>query len=138
MTFELHLLATPKAVPEVRHLLRHHSYEVRLCVSELITNVIDHLGEGTPVTIRVLAINHGNSRVEVMDPGPRALPVLRHAITTDEGGRGLAVLDALAQRWGVETRADGKTVWCELKGEPLPEPGEPQADRSSATVSGTR
>ncbi|MCT9082863.1 ATP-binding protein [Streptomyces fulvoviolaceus] len=115
MTFELDLLATPKSVPELRHHLRHHSFEVRLCASELLTNVIDHLGEGTPVTVRVLRTVHGSTRVEVTDPDPRALPLLLRATATDENGRGLALLDALARRWGVEPGADRKTVWCELE-----------------------
>lgn len=113
------MLATPKAVPEVRHLLRRHGHDIHLCVSELLTNVIDHLGEGTPVTIRVTGTGTGHTRVEVTDPDPRALPVLvRAATATDECGRGLALLDALALRWGVEQRANSKTVWCELEGEP--------------------
>ncbi|MFI8948847.1 ATP-binding protein [Streptomyces sp. NPDC053750] len=117
--FELSLLATPKAVPELRHLLRHHDYDVRLCASELLTNVVDHLGEGTPVTVRVTGIGAGRTRVEVTDPDPRALPVLvRPTTATDESGRGLALLDALALRWGVEQCADRKTVWCEVAGEP--------------------
>ncbi|MGW8992331.1 ATP-binding protein [Streptomyces zhihengii] len=37
---------------------------------------------------------------------------LRQAVA--ESGRGLALLEALAVRWGVERRAGGKTVWCEL------------------------
>ena len=32
----------------------------------------------------------------------------------DERGRGLMLIDALASRWGVQPRQDGKTVWCEL------------------------
>ena len=126
MTFELSLLATPKAVPELRHHLRHHSYDIRLCASELVTNVIDHLGEGTPVTVRVLTTGHGHARIEVTDPDPRALPVLQHATTTDESGRGLALLDALARRWGVEQGADRKTVWCELGAEPYDAAGQEQ------------
>ncbi|MET7482551.1 ATP-binding protein [Streptomyces sp. NPDC005538] len=114
MTLELRLLATPKAVPELRHHLRAHSYDVRLCATELVTNVIDHVGEGTPVTVRVLGTDTGHMRVEVTDPDPRALPVLLRATTTDEHGRGMALLDALALRWGVEQGADRKTVWCEL------------------------
>ncbi|MCX4698286.1 ATP-binding protein [Streptomyces sp. NBC_01352] len=134
MTFELSLLATPKAVPELRHHLRHHSYEVRLCASELVTNAIDHLGEGTPVTVRVIGTAHGHVRVEVTDPDPRALPVLLHATDTDESGRGLALLDALAQRWGVEQLADRKTVWCELAGQAQRPARDPrsQAGRSGA------
>ena len=115
MTFELRLLATPKAVPELRHHLRDHSYEVRLCATELVTNVIDHVGDGTPVTVRVLDTDDGHTRVEVTDPDPRALPVLLRATATDEHCRGMALLDALAQRWGVEQGADRKTVWCEVE-----------------------
>ncbi|MFJ8536420.1 ATP-binding protein [Streptomyces sp. NPDC093591] len=114
MTFELSLLATPKSVPELRHHLRHHSFDVRLCASELLTNVIDHLGEGTPVTVRVLGTGNGCTRVEVTDPEPGARPVLLRATPTDESGRGLALLDAVARRWGVEQEAGRKTVWCEL------------------------
>lgn len=118
MTFELSLLATPESVPELRRLLHHHSYDVRLCVSELLTNVIDHVGDGTPVTVRVIGTAYGHTRVEVTDPDPRVLPVLPHSTPTDESGRGLALIGAMARRWGVEQGADGKTVWCELDGEP--------------------
>ena len=116
MTLELRLLATPKAVPELRHHLRSYDYDVRLCATELVTNVIEHVGEGTPVTVRVLDTSDGHTRVEVTDPDPRALPLLLRATATDEHGRGMALLDALAQRWGVEQGADCKTVWCELEG----------------------
>jgi anti-sigma regulatory factor (Ser/Thr protein kinase) len=132
VTFELDLLAIPKAVPEVRRLLRHHSCEVRLCVSELLTNVIDHLGEGTPVTVRVLLIGQDRTRIEVTDPDPRALPVLLRATVTEESGRGLALLDAMARRWGVEQGADRKTVWCELD-----EPGQRPPCHVPAVRAGT-
>ncbi|MFF4491055.1 ATP-binding protein [Streptomyces sp. NPDC001544] len=121
MTFELSLLATPKAVPELRHHLRALDFEARLCATELLTNVIDHLGEGTPVTVRVTGTDLGHTRIEVTDPDPRALPTLLSATETAESGRGLALVDALAQRWGVEQAADRKTVWCEL-GEPARQP----------------
>ncbi|MCH5676139.1 ATP-binding protein [Streptomyces gilvus] len=114
MTFELRLLATPKAVPEVRHHLRALDFEVRLCVTELLTNVIDHVGEGTPVTIRVTGTSFGHTRIEVTDPDPRALPTLLSASETAESGRGLALVDVLARRWGVDQGADHKTLWCEL------------------------
>ncbi|GAA1419147.1 hypothetical protein GCM10009601_15590 [Streptomyces thermospinosisporus] len=92
MTVELALLATPKAVPELRHLLQGYDVDVRLCATELLTNVIDHLGEGTPVTVRVTPTATGHTRVEVTDPDPRSLPVLRAATATDESGRGLALV----------------------------------------------
>ncbi|MFE4535431.1 hypothetical protein ACFRKB_10180 [Streptomyces scopuliridis] len=37
----------------------------------------------------------------------------------DEGGRGLQLVSALAQRWGARFTAPGKSVWT---GQPLPEP----------------
>ena len=112
---ELRLLATPKAAPELRHQLRAHCFDVQLCVTELLTNVIDHVGDGTPVTVRITGTaGHGRIRVEVTDPDPRALPVLLSAAESAESGRGLALLDALADRWGVEQGPDRKTVWCEL------------------------
>ncbi|MFF3317560.1 ATP-binding protein [Streptomyces sp. NPDC003035] len=110
------LLAVPKAVPEVRHALRDRGPDLQLCVSELLANVITHVGEGTPVTLHVRATADGRTRVEVTDPDPRVWPVLRDATGEDESGRGLALLEALSVRWGVEQAADRKTVWCELSG----------------------
>lgn len=114
---EFHTLATPKAAPDLRHQLREHGYDVRLCATELLTNVIDHLGDGTPVTVRVIgtAPHCGRTRIEVTDPDPRALPVLLSATVSEESGRGLALVDALAECWGVVQGPDCKTVWCELR-----------------------
>ncbi|WP_037856955.1 ATP-binding protein [Streptomyces sp. NRRL S-31] len=118
-SLEFRLLATAKAAPELRHRLRDHGHDVRLCATELLTNVIDHLGEGTPVTVRVIgtAAEHGRVRVEVTDPAPDSPPVLRSAAGWEESGRGLALVDALAERWGVDVGPDRKTVWCELVGD---------------------
>ncbi|MFE2423177.1 ATP-binding protein [Streptomyces hokutonensis] len=126
--FEAALFAVPKAVPELRHAVRGYlggdgpHPEVELCVSELVSNVIRHVGEGTPVRVRVARVGPDDDRirVEVTDPDPRALPVLLDA-TTDTGlgaesGRGLMLLDAVAVRWGVEQGVSGKVVWCEVRG----------------------
>ncbi|MGX4690066.1 ATP-binding protein [Streptomyces sp. JNUCC 63] len=115
----LELLATPKEVREVRRELRAYlggpCADLQLCASELLTNVIRHLGEGVPVTVRV-SCTQDRTRLEVTDPNPRALPVLRPAAEEDsETGRGLALLDALTLRWGVEQGPDNKTVWCETQ-----------------------
>ncbi|MFD7775893.1 ATP-binding protein [Streptomyces sp. NPDC059753] len=113
------LLAVPKAVPELRTAVRGYlgaaCSEVQLCVSELLGNVIRHVGEGTPVRVRVVRVEGGGIRVEVTDPDPRVLPVLLHATGDDESGRGLVLLDAVARRWGVEQGAASKTVWCEVE-----------------------
>jgi hypothetical protein len=118
-TLTVELLAVPKAVPLVREAVREHlggtCPDAQLCVSELLGNVIRHVGEGTPVTLHLTGAGTGRTRIEVTDPDPRALPVLLQATAEDESGRGMTLLDALALRWGVEQRADGKTVWCELE-----------------------
>jgi hypothetical protein len=51
--------------------------------------------------------------VEVFDPDLR-LPRLRTARATDEGGRGLYLVEQLATRWGSRPTPEGKTVWFEL------------------------
>ncbi|NUQ97736.1 MAG: ATP-binding protein [Streptomyces sp.] len=117
---KLDLIALPKAVPEARRMVREYlgdatCPEVELCVAELLTNVIRHVGEGTFTTLKVTRdIDGRRTRVEVTDSEPHSWLVVRHAGTDEESGRGLFLLDALASRWGVEHRAEGKTVWCEL------------------------
>lgn len=115
----LRLLVTPGAIPLARHAVREHlgSHDVELCVSELLTNALTHLGSGTPVTLRVTG-RAARTRVELTDPDPRAWPVLREATGDAESGRGLALLDALALRWGVIQGPGSKTVWCELELDP--------------------
>jgi len=124
--FGAEMPAVAKAVPELRRAVRewfgdaeaygHVGADVQLCVTELVGNVIRHVGEGTPVSVRVGCVDGARIRVEVSDPDPRALPVLLSATGADESGRGLALLGVLAVRWGVEVRAVGKTVWCEVVG----------------------
>ncbi|MFC7895351.1 ATP-binding protein [Streptomyces sp. NPDC057381] len=114
----LDLLALPKAVPEVRRQVRAYlgspCPDVQLCVSELLTNVIDHVGEGTPVALR-LTRARDLVRLEVTDLAPHTRPAPRRARDDDESGRGLLLLAAVALRWGVERGRCGKTVWCEVR-----------------------
>jgi serine phosphatase RsbU (regulator of sigma subunit) len=51
--------------------------------------------------------------VEVFDPDLR-LPRIRTAADTDEGGRGLYLVEQLATRWGSRPTAEGKAVWFEM------------------------
>ncbi|WP_327171532.1 ATP-binding protein [Streptomyces sp. NBC_01336] len=120
MPFTVDLVAVPKAVPVVRRMLRARfagadTTDLTLCVGELLTNVIVHLGEGAPVTLRVSGTHTGLIRAELSDPVPGVWPVHRSAGAGDESGRGLLLVDALALRWGVERGLHGKTVWCELR-----------------------
>jgi len=81
-----------------------------LLVTELVANVVTHVGK--PMTLRVQR-SQSTMRVEIQDPSPE-LPVVRHPDVAEEHGRGVLLVDRLANAWGVEPRADGKTVWFEL------------------------
>jgi anti-sigma regulatory factor (Ser/Thr protein kinase) len=81
-----------------------------LLVSEVVTNVLLHAR--SEASLRVCA-RPGALRVEVCDSS--ALPVQRRLRAAEAAtGRGLVLLDALAERWGTETRRGGKVVWFEL------------------------
>jgi anti-sigma regulatory factor (Ser/Thr protein kinase) len=84
--------------------------DVALVITELVVNAIRHAG--TEVEIRMTAIA-GGVRLEVHDGSTRPLRP-RSAATSDEGGRGLLLVDALSHRYGVEAESKGKRVWAEL------------------------
>lgn len=133
------LLAVPKAVPELRRMLRarfagEDVTDLVLCVGELLSNVVTHVGEGTPVTLRVSGTRTGRIRVELRDPAPGIWPTLRSAAAGDESGRGLLLVDALALGWGVEQAPYGKTVWCELRAPALPALREDSGGRRVVAV----
>lgn len=80
---------------------------VALLVSEVVTNALVH-GSGC---IRLTALlGERLLRVGVQDDGEDQ-PHVRRPAETDEGGRGLAMLDLLSAAWGVERHHRGKTVW---------------------------
>ncbi|MFJ3134428.1 ATP-binding protein [Streptomyces sp. NPDC086843] len=85
----------------------------QLCVSELVSNVITHVGRGTPASL-TLFLSGARLRIEVRDPDTRVLPTLVEAAQDAENGRGITLIDALSDRWGVELRQDGKATWCEI------------------------
>ncbi|MCX4448152.1 ATP-binding protein [Streptomyces sp. NPDC058369] len=88
--------------------------EVALLVSELATNALIH-GSLRGRLFRVdLILTGGAIRIEVSDPRGERLPGVREAETDECYGRGLVIVDALADRWGVEPRTVGKTVFAEL------------------------
>ena len=121
----LTFLAEAKAVADMRRWTRSHfelwgmpwlADTAELCVSELVTNVITHVGEGTPATLQ-LFMQAPNPRIELTDPAPRFLPHAQTAEPHQESGRGLPLLDALTTNWGTTQHPAGhKTVWCELGG----------------------
>ncbi|MFD4631340.1 ATP-binding protein [Streptomyces sp. NPDC058284] len=90
--------------------------EVGLVTTELATNVIKHVGEGTAATL-VLEPRGDRLRVEVHDKS-RLAPALSAVCGEAECGRGLHLLASLSEEWGTLLTATGKAVWCELSLEP--------------------
>ncbi|MET9882365.1 SpoIIE family protein phosphatase [Streptomyces sp. NPDC006430] len=85
---------------------------LELLVSEVVTNAVRYAER--PVTLRLLRTDV--LRCEVGDDSPQ-LPRQRRARDTDEGGRGLFLVNRMARRWGATRLSSGKVVWFEL---PLP------------------
>jgi PAS domain S-box-containing protein len=89
----------------------HRADDARLLVSEVLTNAVQH-AEGPLVlhlrrTVTELA-------VEISDRSPH-LPQPRLAAEDEESGRGLILVDTLADNWGVRPTDQGKTTWFTLR-----------------------
>lgn len=101
-----------------------------LLISELVTNAVVHTG--CPAVLRMLfptppsgALGTAAApgarprparetvRVEVADASAQP-PAPRHARGEDTGGRGLELVDGLADRWGWQPEGAGKRIWCEV------------------------
>ncbi|MFE0629261.1 SpoIIE family protein phosphatase [Streptomyces sp. NPDC058864] len=88
--------------------LEELTFTTELVVSELVTNAIRYGSD--PVLLRL--IRDRTLICEVFD-GSSTSPHMRHARTTDEGGRGLFLIAQVAERWGARYGRGGKTVWSE-------------------------
>lgn len=84
--------------------------DLALVVTELVANAIRHAKTDIQLSLRLIG---GGVRLEVRDGSVRPLR-RRTALASDEGGRGLLLVDALSHRYGVEAEPDGKRVWVEL------------------------
>ncbi|MFB7292396.1 SpoIIE family protein phosphatase, partial [Actinacidiphila glaucinigra] len=96
------------------------AFTTELVVSELVTNAIRYGSD--PVQLHL--IRDRTLICEVFD-GSSTSPHMRHARTTDEGGRGLFLIAQVAERWGARYGRGGKTVWSE---QPLKPPATTRQD----------
>ncbi|WP_432020683.1 SpoIIE family protein phosphatase [Streptomyces sp. 1222.5] len=85
--------------------------DARLLLSEVLTNAVQH-GQG-PIGVH-LCRTDADLTVEISDRSP-ALPQPRQAAEDEESGRGLLLVRALADDWGVRPTDEGKTTWFSLK-----------------------
>ncbi|MGW9305874.1 MULTISPECIES: SpoIIE family protein phosphatase [Streptomyces] len=100
-----------------------------LIVSELVTNAIRYASG--PVRLRLLL--QSVLTCEVSDASSTT-PRLRHARTTDEGGRGLFLVAQLARRWGTRYTRRGKIIWAEQGLPSSPPPPVPVSPAGSPPV----
>lgn len=85
-----------------------------LITSELTTNVVNH-AKGTGDYFELsLRRRNGVLVLEVADSYQWRMPELHKPTLDDLSGRGLFLVDALSENWGVRPRNPGKTVWAHL------------------------
>lgn len=110
-----------------------------LLISELVTNAVVHTGCPAVLRMRLPDVpdaaeaassaagsgsgsdsgsgaagaGPGTVRVEVADTSA-CPPRPRHAEGEETNGRGLELVDGLADRWGWQTEDGGKSIWCEV------------------------
>ena len=110
------------SVPTARHVLQEllrawaapqdHD-DAALLVTELVSNVIDHVGGAATLTVE--ASSSGDwLRIGVVD-GSAVPPVVQELDSARPRGRGLRMLQLIASRWGHDDLDDGKRVWFELE-----------------------
>lgn len=85
--------------------------DAALVITELVSNAIRHAG--TPLELCIVPLENG-VRLEVRDASKLPLRPRSPGQLTEEGGRGLHIIDALATSHGVEVDATGKRVWAEM------------------------
>lgn len=95
---------------------------VKLLMSELVGNAVGHARSEVAVSVHLMP---DRLRVEVFDDDPGG-PRRRVADAADASGRGLAMVETIADAWGVSPRGPGKIVWFEL-----PRPNGSNGDSST-------
>jgi len=98
--------------------LLEHADAGELIVSELVANAVRH-ASGDTIGIHVGRPADDRLRFTVVDQDPRRLPRLREPALSEDSGRGLLLLELIADRWGYDlvgpaVRPHTKHVWAEI------------------------
>ncbi|NEM08961.1 ATP-binding protein [Geodermatophilus normandii] len=121
LTARVDLPPSARSVPVARHLVREvlrawrapqDTGDVALLVTEVVANVVDHVG-GDGLLALELEYSDGWLRIAVSD-GSAIRPVVGELRGDQPRGRGMQIVDAIADHWGVEDVDDGKRVWFVL------------------------
>ena len=115
---ELTLTPVPGSVPKARRFVASLDFaggsdpeRLALLTAEIVTNAILHAR--TPLKLEAIEVAGRGVRVSVTD-GNANPPVKKDYGPSSPTGRGLHIVEAMADRWGFESLASGKTVWFEL------------------------
>ncbi|WP_433358857.1 ATP-binding protein [Streptosporangium sp. CA-115845] len=116
--------AVPESVPQARVLVAtvlsdwgiagECVDDAGLCVTELAANALKHGNFCECGFVVTIAVGDGCAHIAVYDHSIRR-PRLRHPDSTDPSGRGLMIVNELADAWGVDEHDDGKAVWARFK-----------------------
>lgn len=125
------MLSTPESVGMIRgqvraalefHDLDGYVEDAELIASELVSNAVRHArkSDTDKITVALIRVERPSGvALIVVDSSPEP-PVKREFTLDDEGGRGLAIVDALAAHWDWRPEGDGKAVIAILSNEALP------------------
>lgn len=110
---------TERGLPGAEHLTDRLADDAALVVSELVTNAVVHAGTDVEMECRLEGDDQATAAlvVEVCDHHPSRAPRGGEPETphdTPEYGRGLRLVGALSEAWGITYRTGRKTVWARL------------------------
>lgn len=81
-------------------------------VSELVTNSVEHAQ--TECVRLTVTYAEATLWIDVCDDDSANLPARRKVCPDDIRGRGLTIIEAMSDRWGISVTRSGKSVWCAL------------------------
>ena len=121
-TAQIDLPPIPPSVTVARHLVLellrswnapHDREDAALLVTELVSNVVDHVRGEANLTLE-LDLSDAWLRIAVVD-GSAIRPVVQELSHDRPRGRGMRMVESIADRWGAEDHRGGKRVWFELR-----------------------
>jgi anti-sigma regulatory factor (Ser/Thr protein kinase) len=121
LTATVDLQPTARSIPTARRMVGelltawaapHDRQDAELLVTELVANVVDHAGGESVLTLEV-TLSGVWLRIAVVD-GSAIRPVVQQLDHEAVRGRGMQLVEAIADRWGAEDHQGGKRVWLEL------------------------
>ncbi|MFI9610783.1 SpoIIE family protein phosphatase [Streptomyces sp. NPDC052023] len=123
---------TALGLPGAERLTDRLAHDAMVVLSELVTNAVVHAGTDVELICR-LEPDTGAVVVEVCDHHPSRPPRDAEAVPageTPEYGRGLRLVAALSETWGVTYRRGAKSVWARMSAEACPDAADHEAEHT--------